>query len=33
MHDVDGNEVTNHQLMEGMLWIEYNDRMGKSEPI
>jgi mannosylglycoprotein endo-beta-mannosidase len=33
LRDVDGNEVTDHQGMAGLLWREYKDRMGRSEPI
>jgi hypothetical protein len=33
LQDADGNEVTDHQTMAGMLWHEYKDRMGRSELI
>jgi hypothetical protein len=33
LKDVDGNEVTDHQGMAGLLWREYKDIMGRSEPI
>ncbi|XP_071678962.1 uncharacterized protein [Lolium perenne] len=33
LKDVDGTDVTDHQLMAGMLLKEYKDRMGHSEPI
>jgi PII-like signaling protein len=33
LRDVDGNEVTDHQGMAGLLWREHKDRMGRSEPI
>jgi hypothetical protein len=33
LHDADGNEVNDHQLMVGMLLKEYKGRMGQSEPI
>jgi hypothetical protein len=33
LQDCEGNDVTDHDLMAGMLWNEYKDRMGKSEGI
>jgi hypothetical protein len=33
LRDVDGNDVTDHQLMARMLLKEYKDRMGWSESI
>jgi hypothetical protein len=33
LHDVDGNEVNDYQLMASMLLTEYKGRMGQSEPI
>jgi hypothetical protein len=33
LQDCEGNEVTDHDLMAGMLWNEYKDRMGKLEGI
>ncbi|XP_071674257.1 uncharacterized protein [Lolium perenne] len=33
LKDVDGTDVTDHQLMAGMFLKEYKDRMGHSEPI
>jgi mannosylglycoprotein endo-beta-mannosidase len=28
LHDVDGNEITDHHAMASMLWAEYKNRMG-----
>jgi hypothetical protein len=33
LHDVDGNEVTDHHVMASMLWAEYKNRIGRSEGI
>lgn len=33
LHDADGNEVSDHQLMAGMLLNEYKGRIGQFEPI
>jgi hypothetical protein len=31
--DDGGNEVTDHQVMDGLLWSSFKDRMGKLEGI
>jgi hypothetical protein len=33
LQDEDGNDVTDHQTMAGMLWREYKERMGCSDGI
>jgi hypothetical protein len=33
LQDGEGNEVTDHQLMAGMFYKEYKERMGHSKPI
>jgi hypothetical protein len=33
LHDSDGNEVSDHDMMAALLWSEYKNRMGNSEGI
>jgi hypothetical protein len=33
LHDANGNEVSDHESMAGLLWSNYKDRMGRSDGI
>jgi hypothetical protein len=33
LHDANGNEVSHHESMAGLLWSDYKDRMGRSDGI
>jgi hypothetical protein len=33
LHYVDGNEVSDHESMAGLLWSDYKDKMGRSDGI